>query len=66
MSKKATKNAKVASPCVNLCLLNDDDVCVGCYRTGKEISTWGRLTAEEQRAVLVKVSEREQTSQFVS
>ncbi|REG84215.1 DUF1289 domain-containing protein [Marinomonas pollencensis] len=66
MSTKATKKASVKSPCVNLCLLNDDDVCVGCYRTGKEISSWGRMSAEEQRHVLVKVSEREQASQFVS
>ena len=65
MRKRTTKDNKVKSPCVNLCLLNDDDVCVGCYRTGKEISTWGRLSAEEQRGVLVKVSEREQASQFV-
>lgn len=65
MSKKVTNKERVKSPCVNLCLLNDDDVCVGCYRTGKEISTWGRLSVDEQRAVLVQVSEREQASQFV-
>ncbi|WCN08771.1 DUF1289 domain-containing protein [Marinomonas mediterranea] len=54
------------SPCVNVCFLNDDDVCVGCYRTGMEIATWGRMTGQEQREVLELVKEREQASAFVA
>ena len=42
----------VASPCISVCALDEDDVCVGCYRTGMEISHWGRLTAEQQRDVV--------------
>lgn len=57
---------KVKSPCVNLCSLNDDDVCIGCYRTGQEISRWGRLTPQQQRAVLIKVRKREKASPFVN
>ncbi|AEF54250.1 DUF1289 domain-containing protein [Marinomonas posidonica] len=57
---------KVPSPCVNVCYLNDDDVCVGCYRTGHEISQWGRLDVASQQAVMEKVREREAASQFVS
>lgn len=56
----------VASPCVSVCLLNDEDVCVGCYRTGQEISAWGRLDYNEQRDVMKKVREREANSQLVS
>ena len=28
----------VKSPCVSLCALDIDDVCMGCQRTGQEIS----------------------------
>ncbi|RBO82275.1 MULTISPECIES: DUF1289 domain-containing protein [Marinomonas] len=57
---------KVPSPCVNVCFLNEDDVCVGCYRTGHEISQWGRMDVASQQAVMEKVREREAASQFVS
>lgn len=60
------KKNKVRSPCVNICLLNEEDICVGCYRTGREISLWGRMTRGEQLSVLKKVAKREQASQFVS
>ncbi|MBJ7538507.1 DUF1289 domain-containing protein [Marinomonas transparens] len=63
---KNKETGKVRSPCVNLCLLNDDDVCTGCYRTGEEITLWGRMDENEQRAVMMKVHKRESASLFVS
>jgi uncharacterized protein len=42
----------VPSPCVSICALDADDVCVGCFRTGREISQWGKMPAEQQREVL--------------
>lgn len=50
----------VASPCVSICALDEDDICVGCFRTGNEISYWGRLTAEQQREVLRRCGGRMQ------
>ena len=40
------------SPCVSICALNEDDVCVGCYRTGNEISHWGSYDNDQRREVL--------------
>ncbi|MBZ2189559.1 DUF1289 domain-containing protein [Alcanivorax sp. JB21] len=48
----------VASPCVSICALDGDDICVGCFRTGSEISYWGRLPASRQREVLVRCQQR--------
>ncbi|MEX1032521.1 MAG: DUF1289 domain-containing protein, partial [Cellvibrionaceae bacterium] len=31
----------VKSPCISICLLDEEDICVGCYRSGSEISRWG-------------------------
>lgn len=59
------KKKSVRSPCINICSLNDDDLCIGCYRTGREISQWGRMSYEEQLAVMEKVHQRESASQFV-
>jgi predicted Fe-S protein YdhL (DUF1289 family) len=47
------------SPCVSICALNDDNVCMGCYRSGEEITQWGAMTEDQRRAVMQKVGERE-------
>ena len=49
---------RVPSPCVSICALDGDDVCIGCFRTGREISFWGRLTEERQREVLARCAQR--------
>ena len=48
----------VRSPCVSLCALDIDDICMGCQRTGDEISRWGKMTNEERREVLQQVNAR--------
>jgi predicted Fe-S protein YdhL (DUF1289 family) len=53
---------EMPSPCVSICALNEDDVCVGCYRTGDEITRWWGMDNSEKRQVLAKVKERETQS----
>lgn len=48
----------VASPCVYVCALGDDDICVGCQRSGEEITRWGRMDNAERRVVLARCEER--------
>ena len=55
----------VASPCVNICALDDDDVCSGCQRTVAEITRWSRMTTPERREVLVQCHERAKASGVV-
>lgn len=50
---------KVRSPCVSICALDENDICVGCHRSGEEITRWSRMSNEERRDVLRKVAERE-------
>ncbi|NMT63589.1 DUF1289 domain-containing protein [Marinobacter orientalis] len=50
---------KVRSPCVSICALDDNDICVGCHRSGDEITRWSRMSNEERREVLQKVARRE-------
>jgi len=48
----------VLSPCVDICALDENDVCIGCYRHGNEISNWNELTNTEKQKVLEKTRER--------
>lgn len=51
---------KVRSPCVQVCALDEKDMCIGCQRTGDEILRWTQMTNEERREVLRNVAIREQ------
>lgn len=48
-----------ASPCVSICLLDGEDICVGCYRSAQEITDWFAATPAEKREVLRRSRERE-------
>lgn len=48
----------VASPCVQICALDDEDICIGCQRSAAEITHWSRMADGERRQVLVRCHER--------
>jgi hypothetical protein len=45
-------NAFPPSPCVDICKLNEKQVCIGCKRTIREIADWTSMTAERQWQVV--------------
>ena len=53
-----TEDRPVASPCVNVCALDEQDICTGCQRTVSEITRWGRMDNQERREVLKRCHER--------
>lgn len=55
-------NDIVCTPCVAICALDADDICVGCYRSGDEINAWGKANGTERRQILANVKEREKAS----
>lgn len=55
---EASTEKPVKSPCVSICALNEDGICVGCWRTGNEISHWGAYNNNERRVVLKLAFER--------
>lgn len=48
----------VPSPCIQVCQLDEDDLCLGCRRHVDEIRDWPIMTAEEKRAALDRVAAR--------
>ena len=49
---------RVPSPCVRNCCLDDNDTCLGCCRTIKEICAWSEASDEERTAILERCAER--------
>jgi predicted Fe-S protein YdhL (DUF1289 family) len=47
-----------ASPCISVCALDENDVCMGCYRTADEITEWFMATPEEKRRILRQAAKR--------
>jgi len=46
------QTVRVESPCIRKCTLDDDDICVGCFRSLDEICAWGGASNGERREVL--------------
>tara|TARA_R110000744_G_scaffold16472_7_gene45377 strand:+ start:9741 stop:9950 length:210 start_codon:yes stop_codon:yes gene_type:complete len=53
----------VASPCVRNCCLNEQDVCLGCFRHIDEIMAWRQLDVAAKKGVLNKCQQRQQQHQ---
>ena len=54
----APMTGAVASPCVDICRLNAQQVCVGCRRTLDEIAEWSRASEARRREILRAVELR--------
>ncbi|KPZ20986.1 Uncharacterized protein ALO38_01166 [Pseudomonas coronafaciens pv. zizaniae] len=48
----STKN-----PCISLCKF-DDDICLGCGRSKREIKAWKKLEKDDKRSVLEESAKR--------
>lgn len=48
----------VASPCIGVCRMRDDDVCEGCLRTLDEIAEWSIASDSRRRAILDALAAR--------
>ncbi|HZN27208.1 MAG TPA: DUF1289 domain-containing protein [Burkholderiales bacterium] len=42
----------VPSPCIRNCCLDADDICLGCYRSLREICAWSEAGDDEKMEIL--------------
>ncbi len=54
----ALNDEEPRSPCVSVCVLDDADVCVGCYRTAEEVTDWFLASNREKREILQRARQR--------
>ena len=62
MTTDFTANEPVASPCIRLCTLDDQDVCLGCFRSMSEICAWSSASNDERRQIVVASEQRRSAS----
>lgn len=46
------------SPCINICTLDEQQICLGCRRTLDEIAEWASMTAETQWRIIGELPQR--------
>ena len=47
------------TPCIHVCKLDENQVCIGCGRTMTEISQWFKMTEEEREKVFERLRKNE-------
>lgn len=53
---------KIESPCVRKCCLNDENICLGCFRSLDEICDWSGADAARREQILASAEQRRQQS----
>jgi len=48
----------VDSPCVRNCCLDEEDICVGCFRHVDEIVAWRSYSSQEKQQVITLCQQR--------
>jgi predicted Fe-S protein YdhL (DUF1289 family) len=51
-------DAAVPSPCIDVCRLDAQGLCVGCRRTIDEIAEWPRASEARRREILGELERR--------
>lgn len=46
------------SPCLRNCCLDDDLICLGCFRSLEEIKEWGLVDDQRRRSILRNARQR--------
>jgi predicted Fe-S protein YdhL (DUF1289 family) len=50
--------ARPPTPCINICTLDENQVCLGCRRTLDEIAEWSGLSPQEQWRIVGELPAR--------
>ena len=49
----------IATPCIKLCIVDGESgLCLGCFRSLKEVAGWGRMSDEERVAIMAGLADR--------
>jgi predicted Fe-S protein YdhL (DUF1289 family) len=52
-----------SSPCVRNCCLDDNDICLGCFRSLDEITSWTEVNEQTRQDFLTNANNRKQDYQ---
>jgi predicted Fe-S protein YdhL (DUF1289 family) len=63
MSVDTAVNEQSKSPCVRNCCLDNDDICLGCFRSLDEIRQWSAVDEQTRECFLANAKSREKDYQ---
>ncbi|MDE0111120.1 MAG: DUF1289 domain-containing protein [Albidovulum sp.] len=47
------------SPCKRVCVIHPEfGICLGCFRTAKEVGRWAKFSSEKRQRILVDLPSR--------
>lgn len=49
---------KISTPCIRICKLDENEVCVGCGRTRIEIMLWCDMKEDRRAEIMTTLNER--------
>lgn len=52
----------LSSPCINICALDEESICMGCFRHIDEIRLWSKVDRHEQEQILANSALRKEQS----
>lgn len=55
----------IPSPCVKQCTLNEQNVCIGCWRNLEEIKQWAVTNDGIRKKVLSNIKKRQQLAEKI-
>jgi predicted Fe-S protein YdhL (DUF1289 family) len=59
MSDEVWRRAEIESPCIKLCVVHREaGLCMGCYRSIEEITSWSRMDPAERRRIMDELPAR--------
>jgi len=56
MRSKLNIKKEIISPCITVCRLDLDGICIGCKRTRKEIKEWRDYSPKRRKRIIDRLS----------
>jgi len=50
--------AEIPSPCIGVCTLAPNGMCIGCLRTSDEIGMWSNYSAGDRKRIMLELPQR--------
>lgn len=56
-------NPTVVSPCIGNCCLDDEDICLGCFRRLQDILNWQGASDEQRLEIIEQCHQRKRKAE---
>ncbi len=51
-------STNLITPCISQCKLDENDICIGCYRSKSEISDWLNKSEDEKIEIVIRCKKK--------